>query len=61
MAHWEYKILSGLDDDGNIKGQQMDVALNELGREGWELVLVNGFPTKGNPITAFILKRPVAD
>ena len=61
MQRWEYRVVS-------LRDQQYTAALNEFGREGWELVSstvertavapAQGYQTAGVPIaTTQIFKR----
>jgi len=66
---WEYKVIeTGKDTKGLLKGlysqgkKLEDNALNELGKEGWELVSAvavggsgPGFGTKANPDQVFMI------
>ena len=47
MQKWEYKVFNGR------LGQLNDIVLNELGNEGWELVVASEL---GTPVIIF--KRP---
>jgi hypothetical protein len=54
MQRWEYTTIYVIRLDGN----EITVALNKLGEEGWELV---SGPTDSAWGHLFILKRPISN
>lgn len=62
MEKWEYKTILGKDLGVHIfsarkTAKAMDQALNELGRQGWELVQLNFSGVAGASGIAGVLKR----
>ena len=68
MQHWEFKLVNTLTNKGGLEIVSVDHKelngnplpktldyLNQLGREGWEIV---GTSTT-NYVTQYILKRPL--
>jgi len=54
MQKWEYKQVSGL---------EIEAMLNEMGREGWELIQVIVVPPLiegGDPMLYAFMRRPLA-
>ena len=66
VTQWEYKVVTNyqLVDKDKISGLHVDVtaamtvALNNLGKEGWEIVAATQQHT-GLPNVVFYLKRPL--
>jgi uncharacterized protein DUF4177 len=52
---WEYRVV---EDMPAMHEDALEERLNELGREGWELVAVH-FREIGRAVTLYIFKRPV--
>jgi hypothetical protein len=50
MTIWEYKVV------GHSNNKKLEVKLNKLGREGWE-VIAGGVGSWPN--SQFVMKRPV--
>ena len=50
MYMWEYKVV------GHSNNKKLEVELNKLGKEGWEVVAggVGGWPN-----SQFVMKRPL--
>lgn len=59
---WEYKVWTLADGyalAGVVKTAEVEEALNEFGRDGWELVSTLATTSNGSSRTyAFVLKRP---
>ena len=45
--NWEYKTIPVPVADGNVKGDEVDEALNKLGSQGWELFSVSPLLANG--------------
>lgn len=71
MHHWQYKILSYTWDEEKhdlvwadtkemaVSAETVDQRLNELGREGWELVSIEKISDLSHIAVSFYLKRPM--
>lgn len=71
MQQWEYRRLCyGWDEEqrdliwedtkeGDVDGDTLDKRLNELGREGWEMVSVEKISDVSHVVVNFYLKRPI--
>ena len=71
IQQWEYRRLCyGWDDErrdlvwedtkkGDVDGDTLDKRLNELGREGWELVSVEKISDVSHVVVNFYFKRPM--
>jgi hypothetical protein len=69
MQKWEYRRLSyGWDENRQdlvwadtkekaVNGDTVDQRLNELGREGWELITVEKISDVSHVVVSFYLKR----
>jgi hypothetical protein len=62
MQKWEYKIVDSKDvpSDGVFKGRNrgaLEVYLNELGAEGWELVNIDSLELEGRREFVGVAKR----
>jgi hypothetical protein len=58
MTKFEYKFELGVGESLSGKDDQVEVALNKLGSEGWELVTVSPCG-KGNSYLGYWFKRPI--
>lgn len=71
MQKWEYRRLCYSWDDERqdliwadtkeigVDGDTVDERLNELGREGWELISVEKISDLSHVVVSFYLKRPL--
>jgi len=71
VQKWEYRRLCyGWDDkrqdlvwmdtkERAVDGDTVDERLNELGREGWELISVEKMSDLSHVVVSFYLKRPL--
>ena len=71
MQYWQYKTLTYAWDDGKrdfawadttvlpVDAEMVDGSLNELGKEGWELISIKKLSDVSHIAVNFYLKRPI--
>ena len=57
QTQWEYRVIA-VGSVFGAKGEQIEARLNELGREGWEVIAVE-LPHNGGKLLA-VAKRPLS-
>jgi hypothetical protein len=58
MTTWEYKFE--LESAWTKEGKSQEQRLNELGKEGWELVTVAYIPVHGPSDVSYIFKKSLS-
>ena len=73
MHNWQYRVLTYRWDEERqdlvwtdrndmvVNEETVDKRLNELGREGWELVSIEKISDLSHIAVAFYLKRPLEE
>ena len=71
MQYWQYKTITYAWDDERqdltwvdtkevpVNPEMVDKRLNELGREGWELISIEKLSDVSHIAVSFYLKRPI--